>query len=66
MARGDGQRQACGCPKMRSYALSRHDALRLGSLVTRCLNDSDFQEVVFAGLVKGIFDAVAAQQTPMN
>ena len=33
-------------------------------LVTRCLNDPDFQEIVFTGLLPEIFDAVAAQQTP--
>ena len=33
-------------------------------LASRCLNDADFQEIVFAGLVEGIFDAVVAQQTP--
>ena len=32
------------------------------ALVTRCLNDSDFQEIVFNGLLRGIFDEIAAQQ----
>ena len=35
-------------------------------LVTRCLNDQDFQEIVFAGLLRGIFDAVVGQQTPVS
>ena len=33
------------------------------TLVTRCLNDPEFQQVVFDGLLRGIFEAVAAQQT---
>ena len=33
-------------------------------LVTRCLNDADFQEIVFTGLLRGIFDEIAAQQPP--
>ena len=33
-------------------------------LVTRCLNDPDFQEIVFTGLLQEIFDAVASRQTP--
>ncbi len=32
------------------------------ALVTRCLNDTDFQEIVFSGLLRDIFDAVGAQQ----
>ena len=32
------------------------------ALVTRCLNDPDFQEVVFTGLLRAIFDKVAAQE----
>ena len=32
------------------------------ALVTRCLNDSDFQEVVFAGLLRAIFDKVTTQE----
>ena len=35
-------------------------------LVTRWLNDTDFGEIVFAGLVTALFDAVAAQQTPVG
>ena len=30
--------------------------------VTRCLNDPDFQEVVFTGLLRAIFDKVMAQE----
>ena len=33
-------------------------------LVTRCLNDPDFQEIVFTGLLQEIFDAVATHHTP--
>ena len=31
-------------------------------LVTRCLNDPDFGKIVFDGLLRGIFEAVTAQQ----
>ena len=31
------------------------------ALVTRCLNDPDFQEVLFAGLVRATFDKVTEQ-----
>ena len=31
------------------------------ALVTRALNDPEFQEIVFAGLLKAIFDAVTSQ-----
>ena len=34
------------------------------ALVTRCLNDPDFQEVVFSGLLRDIFDAIEAHQQP--
>ena len=30
-------------------------------LVTRCLNDAEFGEIVFAGLLRSIFDAITAQ-----
>ncbi|MCY3960857.1 MAG: hypothetical protein OXG34_04205 [bacterium] len=30
-------------------------------IVKRCLNDPDFQEIVFAGLAKGIYETVTAQ-----
>ena len=33
-----------------------------GDFVDRCLNDPDFQEIVFTRLVQGIYDAVTAQQ----
>ena len=33
------------------------------ALVTRCLNDPDFQEVVFTGLLRAIFDKVTEQET---
>ena len=33
------------------------------ALVTRCLNDPDFQEVVFTGLLRAIFDKVTAQES---
>ena len=32
------------------------------ALVTRCLNDTDFQEVVFTGLLRAIFDKVTEQE----
>ena len=35
-------------------------------LVTRCLNDPELQQIVFAGLLRGIFDAVVGQQTPVS
>jgi type I restriction enzyme R subunit len=34
------------------------------ALVTRCLNDPDFQEIVFAGLLRDIFDAIGAVEHP--
>lgn len=30
--------------------------------VKRCLNNPDFQEVVFAGLARGIYETVTGQQ----
>ena len=30
------------------------------ALVARCLNDPDFQEIVFSGLLRDIFDAIGA------
>ena len=34
------------------------------ALVTRALNDLEFQEIVFGGLLQAIFDAVMAQKHP--
>lgn len=31
-------------------------------IVKRCLNDPDFQAIVFAGLARGIYETVTAQQ----
>ena len=35
-------------------------------LGTHRLNDTDFGEIVFAGLATGTFDAHASQQTPVS
>ena len=32
------------------------------ALVTRCLNDPDFQEVVFAGLLRAIFETITDEE----
>ena len=30
-------------------------------LVTRCLNEPDFQEIVYTGILRSIFDAITHQ-----
>ena len=32
------------------------------AMVTRCLNDPEFQKVVYAGLLRAIFDKVTTQE----
>lgn len=34
------------------------------ALVTRALNDPEFQEVIYAGLLQAIFNAATAQKRP--
>ena len=31
-------------------------------IVSRCFNNPDFQEIVYTGLARGIYEAVMAQQ----
>ena len=47
-------------PKLMIQRMAGNDGI-----VSRCFSSSDFQEIVFTGLAKGIYEAVIAQQEQM-
>ncbi len=44
-------------PKLMTDRMAGND-----EIVTRCFNNDDFQEIVFTGIARGIYEAVTAQQ----